>query len=194
MRFGGIIAAAACTLAASMSVAGPASADDANLKDAKGDVFKVGADATQGEQAEGSIVNTDIQRSLVTHGKSAVLIEVRYHKLKKNRSTFIQYDAELRVPNSGIYHALLVVDPTLKSSTVTITDGHYQGLTCKGARAVVHPDEGRVFAKVPRACLGTPKWIRFTASALSTQKGVNKSYVDNALATGVALTERLYAG
>lgn len=192
MRIRGTILAATCAL--SIAVAGPAAADQTTVKDAKGDVFKVGDDATEGDQPQGSVVNTDIRRSVVTHGKGSVLIRVTYDRLKKNRSEFIQYDAELRTPRSGVFHVLVVVDPTLKSATVTVTDGHYEGLTCRRTRGIVHPDEGRLLAKVPRACLGTPKWVRFTASALSEQQGVNKSYVDNALASGVALTERLYAG
>ena len=189
------ILVAACALALSVSVAGPASADQQKLNDPKGDVYRVADDGTQGDVKQGQVPNTDITRSVVKHGPRAVGIVVKYVKLKKNFSEYIQYDAELRVPNQGIYHAQILIDPTLKTAGINFTDGHYETLDCANAVAKVHPDEGRVIARVPRKCLGNPEWIRFGASALSlTKAGSKKAYVDNALSNGGLLTKKLFVG
>lgn len=189
------IMVAACALALSVSVAGPASADQEKIRDPKGDVYRVAEDGTQGDVKQGEVPNTDISRSVVRHGKGAVSITVKYVRLKKNFSEYIQYDAEIRVPRQGEYHAQILIDPSLTTAGINFTDGHYETLECPNAVAVVHPDEGRVLARVPRSCLGNPKWIRFGASALSLTKATSKkSYVDNALSNGGLLTKKLFAG
>ena len=83
------ILVAACALALSVSVAGPASADQQKLNDPKGDVYRVADDGTQGDVKQGQVPNTDITRSVVKHGPRAVGIVVRYVKLKKNFSEYI---------------------------------------------------------------------------------------------------------
>lgn len=191
----GIIVSAACALVVSVSVAGPAAAEQQRINDPKGDVFRVAENGTEGEEPLGSVPNTDVTRSVVRHSKHAVKISVKYVKLKKNASAFISYDAELRVPRQGVYHALILVDPSVKTAAINFTDSHYTTLDCVNAVAVVHPDEGRVLARVPRSCLGDPAWIRFGGAALSLAKaGAKKSFVDNALANGGQLTGKLYAG
>jgi len=141
------------------------------------------------------VPNTDVTRSVIRHSAHAVKVSVKYAKLKKNASGFISYDAEIRVPRQGIYHILILVDPSLKSAAINFTDSHYTTLDCVDAVGIVHPDEGRVLARVPRSCLDDPKWIRFGASALSLAKASSKkAFVDNALANGGQLTGKLYAG
>ena len=189
----GIISALLCALI--VAVPGVASADQTKINDPKGDVYRVAEDGTQGVVKQGAVPNTDILRTVVRHSKRAVSLTVKYVKLKRKTSTFISYDAELRVPRQGVFHALVVVDPTLKSAYVNLTDGHYVSIECPQAKASVHPDEGRVLARVPRSCLGKPKWIRFGASALSLSSAkAKKSYVDNALSSGSSLTGKLFAG
>jgi len=189
----GIVSALACALI--LAVPGVASADQTKINDPKGDVYRVAEDGTQGDVKQGSVPNTDILRTVVRHGKRAVSVTVKYVDLKKNASAFISYDAELRVPHQGVFHALVVVDPSLKSAYVNLTDGHYVSVECPQATAKVHPDEGRVLSRVPRSCLGNPKWLRFGASALSLSRATaKKSYVDNALSTGASLTGKLFAG
>jgi hypothetical protein len=190
----GIISALVCALIV-VAVPGVASADQTKINDPKGDVYRVAEDGSQGDVKQGAVPNTDILRTVVRHGKAAVGLTVKYVHLKRNTSAFISYDAEIRVPHQGVFHALVVVDPTLKSAYVNLTDGHYESIECPQATASVHPDEERVLARVPRSCLGSPKWIRFGASALSLTKATSsKSYVDNALSTGSSLTGKLFAG
>jgi hypothetical protein len=194
----GIIVSAATALAVSVvsvAVAAPASADQLKIKDPKGDVYKVAQDGTQGDVPQGEVPNTDISRTVVRHGAGAVGFTVRYVNLKKNASAFISYDAEIRVPHQGTFHALVTIDPSIKSAGINLTDAHYESIDCAHAVAVVHEDEGRLIARVPRSCLGDPEWIRFGASALSlTRAGAKKALVDNVLSQGDQLTEKLYAG
>lgn len=186
----------ALTCAFVVAVAGPASADSATIKDPKGDVYLSKDSAPSGYVPAGSVVNSDLLRTRVKHGATAVRLTIRYQNLVKNRSKFISYDAELRVPGGGVYHGLVVVDPSLSSGYVNVTDADYDvDEDCISGRVQVRPDEARVLVRIPRACLGDPTWVRFGGTALSIAKGKKqKSYLDNALPSGGAVTERLFVG
>jgi hypothetical protein len=179
-----------------VSVAAPAVADSTTLTDPQGDVYLSQDGPPSGYEPAGSVVNTDLLRTKVKHGKSAVRLALRYQRLARNRSAFISYDAELRVPGGDIFHGLVVVDPSLSSAYVNVTDEDYvTDEDCTTGRVRVRPDVDRVLVRIPRSCLGDPAWVRFGGTALSIAPGKKqKSYLDNALSTGGTVTKRLFAG
>jgi hypothetical protein len=186
----------ALTSALIVSVSAPALADSATIRDPKGDVYLSNDGPASSYKPVGSKPNTDLLRTRVKHTRTSVRLTIRYQNLARDASKFISYDAELRVPGGEIFHGLVVVDPGLASGYVNVTDADYVvDEACTAGRVQVRPAEGRVLVRIPRSCLGDPRWVRFGGTALSIATGKkDKTYLDNALPTGGGVTQRLFAG
>ena len=149
-------------------------------RDPTGDVARspVGSNlyAPDPAQAAGDIVATR-----VVHARLAIWIQIRFRELADR--------------GNGNFHLIGIRTPW-RSRTIELDalPGHWEGTSsmtdAQGrvvACAVTHRisyDLNRVMLRVPRSCLGTPRWVR--VGIRSTVAGTTFAYADDARSAGIA--------
>jgi hypothetical protein len=159
----------------------PAQAERAVVRDKSGDVWLTSG---HGDYAKaGTQVNTDLTRTRVAHHKRFVVITADYVKLKKGVSESIEFDAALRTNGSRGYFLLNVEEDWLGEWTSYQLFGWARGqVDCDGLTGRTRFGADTLEVRIPRSCLGHPRWIRFQGktSSVIEDEGI---YIDNANGT-----------
>ena len=148
-------------------------------RDPAGDVVRspVGSNVSSPAptQAHGDIVATR-----VVHARLAIWIQIRFRVLTTH--------------SNGNFHHVSIKTPwrtrTIQlnafpghwDGSTTVTDGRGRPVACAVTHAINY-DRHRVMLRVPRSCLGTPKWVR--VGIRSTVAGSAYAYTDDARSTGL---------
>jgi len=156
-----------------------ATADVLVQRDAVGDVARspVGASSytPAPTQAHGDIVATR-----VVHARRAIWVQVRLR--------------ELTTASNGNFHLVSIRTPwRLRTVEIDAFPGHWEGRAVMTDAhggvvpcAVTHRidyDRNRVMLRVPRPCLGTPRWVQ--VGIRSTVAGATWAYADDARSSGL---------
>lgn len=184
-------AVAALSLAAVMAPTAAFAASE-TIDDAKGDVWKVDFD-DQGAPAyseDGSVANVDVDSSKVSHSAKRISLAVDFHTLKKSStSPLVQLLAQTD-DGSEYYMYAYAFDGENGWETGAFvgenTEHSRGGTMCEGVKSHVDFDKDRMTVSAPRACFGSPAWIkanvasngsRFTESGITSwyDNGHNKS-------------------
>lgn len=126
-------------------------------------------------QAHGDIVATR-----VVHARRAIWIQIRFRELTDH--------------SNGNFHLIGIRTPwrsrTIEldalpghwEGTTTMTDGHGQVVACDVTHRISY-DRNRVMLRVPRSCLGAPRWVQ--VGIRSTVAGATFAYADDARSNGL---------
>lgn len=160
----------------------PATADAGVLvhRDPAGDVARsaVGSNLYAPDPAQ---VSGDIVATRVVHARLALWIQIRFRDLVDR--------------GNGNFHLIGIKTPwrsrTIEldalpghwEGTSTMTDAHGRVVACAVTHRISY-DRNRVMLRVPRICLGAPRWVR--VGIRSTVAGATYAYADDARSTGLA--------
>jgi len=126
-------------------------------------------------QAHGDIVATR-----VVHARLAIWIQIRLRELTDH--------------SNGNFHLIGIKTPwrarTIRldafpghwEGTISMTDGHGRPVACAVTHRINY-DLNRVMLRVPRSCLGAPKWVR--VGIRTTVAGATYAYADDARTAGL---------
>ena len=144
------------TLAATIDGAAAAVEDSPSrvvLHDGTGDVWTVSGDSEVFTKA--SFPTTDVTRAVVKHGRYAVRIRMRFADLR--RVGYQAYDATVFTPRRGDYLATVGSGPGVRQGTHQWQAGE---ATCRGFTHTMNYDTNLVTMRIPRPCLGRPRWVK----------------------------------
>lgn len=161
-------------------IPGTAAADVLVHRDPAGDVARspVGSNVYTPAPTQ---THGDIVATRVVHARRAIWIQIRF--------------AELTDQGNGNFHLIGIKTPW-RSRTIeldalpghwegrtTMTDAHGRVVACDVTHRISY-DRNRVMLRVPRTCLGAPRWVR--VGIRSTVAGATSAYTDDARSTGLA--------
>lgn len=166
-----------------IALLGPAGAASAGVlvhRDPAGDVARspVGSNAYAPDPAQ---VAGDIVATRVVHARLAIWIQIRFRELVDH--------------GNGNFHLIGIKTPwrarTIEldalpghwEGTATMTDAHGRAVACAITHRISY-DRNRVMLRVPRVCLGAPRWVR--VGIRSTVAGATFAYADDARSVGIA--------
>ena len=169
-----------------IAVAAPmAHADRASRPDPAGDVWLNDGEGENDHYSQaGSVVNTDVRRTSVRHLKRYVTIRTEFVSLRKKVSEQIEHFLYLRTDGSGQFAVIVNVD-TWNGQTGYYVHGYDdQGpRECDDVTGSTRFDKETIQVRVPRSCLGSPRWIRFQGRTVSYVEDVG-TYSDSAMGPG----------
>ncbi len=164
-----LVRAALVVCAAALVVpVGAASAATVSIDDATDDTFlghyDEASDTTTYEPA-GSQVNVDLERVVVKHKSRVVVAKASYTDLARSGNQFM-YALRLRT-NEGLKRDVNV--DTLFSGwkgEVSLAKPNGNEVKCRGLSHAIDYTADTVTVKVPRRCLGAPRWVQVFTAAL----------------------------
>jgi hypothetical protein len=174
---------AALTLAAAAALAGPigpAAAVEARpsrvvLHDGRGDVWTVSGNSE--EFTKTRFASSDVTRVVVRHGHYAVRIRMRFADLRK--IGYQAYEATVFTPRRGDDLATVGTGPGARQGTRQWDAGESR---CRGFTHTINYDTNLVTMRIPRSCLGRPRWVKVIVDNFA-MIGENESsarfYADN---------------
>jgi len=132
-----------------------ASADRVNRADAHGDVAAFIADSDEPINKPGKL-DPDVVRTLLAHRDHAVVIRLRFRDLlpKKRRSLL----TVVRTPGDGDYS--VAIGWRRNGSAVVQIEHAPDVVDCPGLTQVLDVERNIIRVRIPRACLGSPRWVR----------------------------------
>lgn len=176
-----VVRAALPALLVALVISWPASAYAGVLvhRDPVGDMARSPV-GTSAYVAAPNQVHGDITATRVVHARRAIWIQIRLRELDST--------------GNGNFHVVSIRTPW-RTRTVevdafpghweghaSVTDAHGQAVACAVAHRIDYT-RNRVMMRVPRSCLGTPRWIQ--VGIRSTVAGTLYVYADDARATGL---------
>lgn len=146
---------------------------------------------------EGSVVNTDLRRTVVIHSPHTVVLEATYRRFRTGVSDEIRFTVYLRTSDRRRFAVHVFVDWDGRYTSASIWRGINElPLECSGLRARADFEANTLRVKIPRGCIRRPRWIRYQALAESYVEDENL-WRDNALGPGPRLktwSERIASG
>ena len=153
--------------------------------------------------------NGDIRHVAVTHRPESLVIKVQYQGLDLDE---VDFTVPLRAfvdTNMGLESEIsLNWDGTAQESSVVVANEN-SVVDCNAASATVDPERNAATVRVPRSCLGVPRWVRvYVESEMLQSKNyqAEPAHMDSAMDAGFpaatrqdgtliesALSERVYA-
>lgn len=165
--------------------AGSAAADREALEDATRDVWSPVGGRTFSH--EGSVVNTDLDRTVVRHSPRAVVAIARYVELRSRASDEITFYGYLRTSRARTFEVVVEVDWLGRGADYLLLqhgrNNDVSVVNCKrlGGRTSFARETLRI--NIPRSCVGRPRWVRFQGVAESyTERGGR--FLDQVIGTG----------
>ena len=175
----------ASTLAAVLLPAAAADAATLKVVDARDDTWSMDMTTDQPVKA-GSQINVDLVRTTVKHSAGKVTVTSGYVDLKKTTNRF-GLDVRFRT-NKGLKREVVV--ETLSRATWGgshhLSKPNGDPVPCKGLTHAIDYTANTVTVSVPRACLGTPRWVQASIYALGfedTTAADGSVYYDNGHST-----------
>jgi hypothetical protein len=176
-------------------LAGPAHAERSLVRDGTGDVWS--PEGARSWTHEGSVVNTDLTKTVVDHRAGAVAVTASYVELRRRVSDEISLDFTLRTSERRVFSIYVQEDWLFRGTYVPVLDVETQELIdCPGATGSSSIARRTITFTVPRRCLGNPAWVRYQFQAESYSEG-GGLYVDDARGRGPepkVWSRKLYAG
>jgi hypothetical protein len=140
------------------------------LNDGAGDVWA--GDFSEEEPTRADFPAADVTRAVVKHGTFAVRIRMRIDDLRKIGTQF--YQAEIRTPRSEYFAAVV--------SQAGARRGQEEFDGARRCRAMTHKIDYAndvLRMRIPRSCLGRPRWVRVTLLNAVVNETEETFYVDN---------------
>ncbi len=155
--------------------ASPAAADRAVVPDGSGDVWKQSGE--DGYTLVGTAPNTDLTETRVTHRGRYVVIRAVYDALEKGAPEEFEYRGILRAPRpNGLRRFVVYVRADGPNGRTKYSLAHYwEGVLvdCAGLTGRTRFGADVLNVRVPRRCLGNPRWVQFQGAAYSyTEEGL----------------------
>lgn len=137
---------------------------------------------------EGSVPNTDLKSMVVRHRTRTVVVEAEYKNLKKRVSNEIRFEVYFRTNERRRYGLVASIDSNGRGTSYYLWRGINQiPIDCQeavsGHTSFAHD---RLTVKIPRVCLGAPRWVRYQALAESYEESTGL-FLDNATGPGPRL-------
>jgi hypothetical protein len=123
------------------------------LQDGTGDVWTISGDSE--EFTKTTFASADVTRAVVRHGHSAVRIRMRFADLR--RVGYQAYDATVFTPRRGDYLVTVGSGPGARRGTHQWKAGESR---CRGLTHTIDYDSNLVTMRIPRSCLGRPRWVK----------------------------------
>lgn len=167
-RLAARLLAVALTTAA-LGVPAAAHADRVETRDASGDVMMVPDLDTEEFVPAPDFTSVDILRTVVDHRANRLNLSVRFRDLRRTsiHTTIFRVVTPKRAFEVGVYRGLGGGPQGL--ADVSRTNG--RTVKCTGLRWSIDRDSDRVTASIPSTCLGSPRWVRIGAAAVSSGSG-----------------------
>lgn len=161
----------------------PASASAATLAtgDPVGDVWKSTFDPeTEEETLEpaGSQVNVDLERTVLKHTATRLVLTARYADLDRSTNRFFLF-AEVRT-NEGVRRDV-VIDTSMRWGGTAFIMGRRGDVRCPGLSHQIDYTADTATVSVPRSCLSKPRWVQGRIGALGfpEQSEGNEVFLDS---------------
>jgi hypothetical protein len=172
------LAIAGITLTATAVVAGGASADVDKPAEGPGDVYtydKGNPDPHPSTQS----TNVDLVRHVVRHGPKMITVRSWYADLRTpttNETLILSTD--FKVTGGATFNLTATATNDDKHGTASLSDQSSTDI-CKGLDLTFDYARDTVIMKMPRSCLGTPRWLRYSSSVYLSPHQQQTSFIDD---------------
>ena len=167
-----LLAAATCIVTLVPVPVPVATAEELVRRDARHDVWW--DDELVGRRG----ADPDIARLRVAHREQALVVRVAFAVLKPRRQQGIQVRVWTPDPGDGrrlydlsVYRARANGSTLLSIAGPFVPGSEHLEFTCDGMEARIALGRDFIHVRVPRACLGTPEWVRAAVWAARTPRG-----------------------
>ena len=144
------------------------------IPDGTGDVWKQSGE--DGFTLVGTAPNTDLTETRVTHRGRHVVIRAAYDALEKGAPEEFEYRGILRVPRPNGLRRFVISSGRPAERTTKYSLAHYwEGalVDCAGLTGRTRFGADVLNVRIPRRCLGNPRWVQFQGAAYSyTEEGL----------------------
>lgn len=177
----------------------PAQAAQITVKDAKGDVRVAGlADAENQKKLRKAPKNKkvkdhDIVRTKFAHTRKRLVVQTKFRSLKGEKIVQVS-TLGIKTPKQTFAYQWVRSEVAGEQSTTSILTRAKGGkqVKCK-VRVANNVKKAVRTIKIPRTCLGKPKWVRVTSNA--TTGTMENLRIDDALGKGLGkATKKIAAG
>lgn len=147
----------------------PAHAARLSLADPAGDTWTAGVPAEPALAAR----NTDLRRTVIVHGAKRVTVRARYVDLMRpRRGETITLAARLRTNDGPKRNAFVfATSRTPYGRHRLVVERTDDRVSCPGMRHRVSYARDVITVSIPRACLGSPRWVQLMVVALDLRGG-----------------------
>jgi hypothetical protein len=148
-----------------VTLAGQAQGARVATRDAGSDVW-----SPEGSEyvAAGSVANTDLLRTSVNHREHRIVGHARYEALTKNASHELRLNTQVKTNKGKVYDVIVMVDPNGEGDRLLLFRRWRDNpIECDHAVGTAAWSEEKISFSVPRACLGSPRWVKYRAVARS---------------------------
>jgi hypothetical protein len=160
----------------------PAHAQRVTVDDDKGDVWSFAG--TPGDYThDGSIKNADLDELQMRHRDRDLVVRAHYVELKKKVSTAMNFWFYVRTDQRETFEVRLQIWGRDGSSSAHIGDyWTTEQIDCAALRNRIRFGANTVRVRVPRSCIGDPRWIKVQSKAEAWYD--DDSYMDTAGVSG----------
>jgi hypothetical protein len=127
-----------------------------------------------------SFAPADVKRAVIRHGTYAVRIRMRYVDLRRIGTQALE--ARIRTPQREAI-ASMGSEPGRRSGSHDFFSDDFPPTTCPGMTHRINYATNMVRMRIPRSCLGRPRWVKVELASLVTRPIVPNStdtfYFDN---------------
>jgi hypothetical protein len=117
----------------------------------------------------GSVANTDLRRTSLSHREHRIVGRARYEALTKHVTHEIRLTTQVKTSAGRVYDVIVAVDPSGDGEAIYLFRRWRDNpVECDSARGIAAWSEETISFSVPRACLGSPRWVKY--------RGVARSY------------------
>lgn len=186
--------------------ASAAHAERLAFSDRRGDLWSVDLEELLSEdvqsvkdipfEAEPSVTNGDIRRTVITHRRKNVVVRVDFVDLRRAgefRGDFLMFRTDTGARRMVMLFAGLGL---WRGEMAVVRPRAVAPVECDHSHRIDYA-ENRVEVRLSRECLGNPRWIQMRAESGWARLQKNRVYVDNAhnrSPVNFQFTQRLYAG
>jgi hypothetical protein len=191
LRLATVAVAAASTLVLAAPTAGAARL---GLDDALGDMWLVAEGSTEATSAPRARVG-DFTRVTFRHTESRIVVKALFVELVPEGRRFRMW-TDMRAGNGRETFALVQATPRDRDGRTRLLTGRGRDISCGMAHRI---DYGRnlVRLSVPRACVGSPRAVRFRVASEYSRRNLRFARVDHPHDSGapnLAWTRRVRTG
>ena len=176
-------------LGAVLAPAAAASARSLTIDDSTADTWEnVYNPDTQSDDwfAAGSMLNTDITKTVVKHSTNKIIITTTFYDLKAKDARYGVVD-RLRFDHGPKVVADVDTNGKWKGQAYLFTDHSGEQIKCAGLTHAIDYTADTVQVSIPRSCVGKPAWAEvaeFSVSNVTDDAGTTHSYIDDAATAG----------
>jgi hypothetical protein len=149
------------------------------LTDGAGDVWVDRSGFGDNLDTRVSFPPADVKRAVVRHATYAVRIRMRFVNLRRLGDQAFQ--AEIETSGGGLSNADVGSSPGHRSGSHSFHSGGFPDTGCPGMTHRINYATDVVRMRIPRSCLGRPRWVRVTLFnfMITTSDDGDVFHVDN---------------